>query len=76
MMVRHCQLGLEFKRSQYFASLIIIVAVVVNFFDFSIASYTDDNVSGNPYKPYAIVFALSSILDLISSTIKENIVRS
>jgi ferric iron reductase protein FhuF len=53
-----------------------MVAVVINFFDFGDESYTYDNDSGNPYFPYAVIFAVSSVLDLLSNTIKEHIVRS
>jgi hypothetical protein len=74
LIIRTLTLGLEFKRSHYIASVVILLAVGISMLDFTLDNYKSNNA--NDYFSYALMFMCAAVIDIISHSIKENTVRS
>ena len=70
MFIRWCCMKLKFHRLQYWAGLIIVVAIALAFMDLHNEEFKD------AYLPYMLLFLLSSCIDVVSHAVKESVVRS
>jgi hypothetical protein len=71
-------MGLTFKTIHYVAGGVIIFAIGLNLLDFTDADYhdTDNGTKKHRFSHFVIFFILASVIELISHSLKEQVVRS
>jgi hypothetical protein len=70
MALRMCAMKLRFHTMQKVAGVIIFVAIGINYIDLISNDYAND------YFYYSMLFMVACVIDTISHSLKESIVRS
>jgi hypothetical protein len=77
MFIRSTFMGLTFKTIHYVAGGVIISAIALNLLDFTVTDYHNNGaVTSNPFAHFVIFFIVASVIELISHSLKEQVVRS